>query len=153
MPATVIGIAAHFCYHLIHILVKNLVSSVAVCCRNSVITFLFFCSCHKRFSQLDPEAVRANKNAKLPSRKIMTLPELRVCTLICLNAQTMIKWVRCSFLLLRAFSSFYLLSNHFVNNNIIFINMYGTNINLDEIFIYAYVNPTYKPYYKKNQCL
>ncbi|CAH3176065.1 unnamed protein product [Porites lobata] len=34
--------------------------------------------CHKRFSQLDPEAVRANKNAKLPSRKIMTLPELRV---------------------------------------------------------------------------
>ena len=51
--------------------------------------------------------------------------------------------------------SFYLLSNHFVNNNnnIIFINMYGTNINLDEIFIYAYVNPTYKPYYKKNQCL
>ena len=71
---------------------------------------------------------------------------------ICLNAQIMIKWVRCSFLLLRAFSSFYLLSNHFVNSNI-FINMYGTNINLDEIFIYAYVNPTYKPYYKKNQCL
>ena len=27
--------------------------------------------------------------------------------------------------------------------------MYGTNINLDEIFIYPYVNPTYKPYYKK----
>lgn len=27
--------------------------------------------------------------------------------------------------------------------------MYCTNINLDEIFIYAYVNPTYKPYYKK----
>ena len=27
--------------------------------------------------------------------------------------------------------------------------MYGTNINLDEIFIYAYVNPTYKPCYKK----
>ena len=156
MPATVIGIAPPFCYHLIHF-VKNLVSSVAVCCSNSVTTFLFFCSCHKRFSQLDPEAVRANKNAKLPSRKIMTLPELRVWTLICLKyAQIMIKWVRCSFLLLRAFLSFYLLSNHFVNNNnnIIFINMYCTNTNLDEIFIYAFVNPTYKPYYKKkNQCL
>ena len=38
-----------------------------------------FFSCHKRFAQLDPDAVRANKNAKLPSRKIMTLPELRVC--------------------------------------------------------------------------
>ena len=152
MPAAVIGIATPFCYHLIHVLVKNLVSSVAVCCSNSVIIFLFFCSCHKRFSQLDPEAVRANKNAKLPSRKIMTLPELRVCTLICLNEQIMIKWVRCSFLLLRAFLSFYLLSNHFVsnnNNNIIFINMYCTNTNLDEIFIYALVNPTYKPYYKK----
>lgn len=136
---------------LVHF-VKNLVSSVAVCCSNSVITFLFFCSCHKRFSQLDPEVVRANKNAKLPSRKIMTLPELRVCTFVWNYAQIMIKWVRCSFLLLRAFLSFYLLSNHFVNNNI-FINMYGTNINLDEIFIYAYVNPTYKPYYKKNQCL
>ncbi|KAK2574374.1 Calcium and integrin-binding protein 1, partial [Acropora cervicornis] len=34
--------------------------------------------CHKRFSQLDPEAVKINANAKLPSRKIMTLPELRV---------------------------------------------------------------------------
>ena len=149
MPATVIGIAPPFCYHLIHF-VKNLVSSVAVCCSNSVTTFLFFCSCHKRFSQLDPEAVRANKNAKLPSRKIMTLPELRVWTLICLKyAQIMIKWVRCSFLLLRAFLSFYLLSNHFVNNNnnIIFINMYCTNTNLDEIFIYAFVNPTYKHWF------
>ena len=81
LPANVIGIAPPFCYHLIHV-VKNLVSSVAVCCSNSVITFLFFCSCHKRFSQLDPEAVRANKNAKLPSRKIMALPELRVCTFV-----------------------------------------------------------------------
>ena len=27
--------------------------------------------------------------------------------------------------------------------------MYCTNTNLDEIFIYAFVNPTYKPYYKK----
>lgn len=34
--------------------------------------------CHKRFSQLDPDAVKINANAKLPSRKIMTLPELRV---------------------------------------------------------------------------
>ncbi|PFX31492.1 Calcium and integrin-binding protein 1 [Stylophora pistillata] len=34
--------------------------------------------CHKRFSQLDPDTVRTDKNAKLSSRKIMTLPELRV---------------------------------------------------------------------------
>ena len=27
--------------------------------------------------------------------------------------------------------------------------MYCTNTNLDEIFIYAFVNSTYKPYYKK----
>lgn len=27
--------------------------------------------------------------------------------------------------------------------------MYGTNINLDEIFIYAYVNPTTNPTIKK----
>ena len=47
---------------------------------SSLIFFYFLhSSCHKRFEQLDPEAVRINKNAKLASRKIMTLPELRVC--------------------------------------------------------------------------
>ena len=40
--------------------------------------FLFF-SCHKRFAQLDPNAVKLNKNAKISQRKILTtLPELRV---------------------------------------------------------------------------
>ncbi|EDO47515.1 predicted protein [Nematostella vectensis] len=34
--------------------------------------------CFKRFMQLDPEAVRLNKNAKLSQRKILTLPELKV---------------------------------------------------------------------------
>ncbi|KXJ29077.1 calcium and integrin-binding family member 2 [Exaiptasia diaphana] len=35
--------------------------------------------CHKRFSQIDPDAVRLNKNAKINQRKILTtLPELRV---------------------------------------------------------------------------
>ena len=52
LAATVIGIAAPFCYHLIHILVKNLVSSVAVCCSNSVITFYFFVVVIKGFRSL-----------------------------------------------------------------------------------------------------
>lgn len=33
---------------------------------------------HKRFSQLDTEAVRRDKNAKLPMRLILQLPELHV---------------------------------------------------------------------------
>ncbi|XP_033645070.1 calcium and integrin-binding protein 1-like [Asterias rubens] len=33
---------------------------------------------HKRFHLLDPEAVRANKNARLPMDKILELPELKV---------------------------------------------------------------------------
>ena len=54
-------------------------------------------SCHKRFEQLDPDAVRADKNAKLPSRKIMTLPELRVCVikskvLSLMSKHTMFMW-------------------------------------------------------------
>ncbi len=35
-------------------------------------------SVHKRFSQLDPDAVRRDKNAKLPMRLILQLPELHV---------------------------------------------------------------------------
>lgn len=35
-------------------------------------------SVHKRFSQLDTEAVRRDKNAKLPMRLILQLPELHV---------------------------------------------------------------------------
>ena len=34
--------------------------------------------CHKRFTQLDPEAVERDKNAKLPMRKILNLAELQV---------------------------------------------------------------------------
>lgn len=42
--------------------------------------------CHKRFKDLDINAVTQNKNAKLPQRIILTLPELRVnpfCDRIC----------------------------------------------------------------------
>jgi hypothetical protein len=35
-------------------------------------------SVHKRFSQLDLDAVRRDKNAKLPMRLILQLPELHV---------------------------------------------------------------------------
>ena len=46
----------------------------------------FFCSfvclscfsVHKRFSELDPEAVSRNRNALLPKEKILELQELRV---------------------------------------------------------------------------
>jgi len=34
--------------------------------------------CHKRFAQLDKEAVLEDRNAKLPMRKILTLSELQV---------------------------------------------------------------------------
>eukprot|EP00795_Rhopilema_esculentum_P007548 gene7548-13333_t len=34
--------------------------------------------CHKRFNSLDPDAVREDRNAKLPMRKIMNLDELKV---------------------------------------------------------------------------
>lgn len=51
------------------------------------IVFLIISSCHKRFTQIDPVAVKQNKNAKIDQRKILaTLPELRVSTykLFCL---------------------------------------------------------------------
>ncbi|XP_057307293.1 calcium and integrin-binding family member 2-like [Hydractinia symbiolongicarpus] len=34
--------------------------------------------CHKRFAQLDPNAVTRDKNAKLPQRVLLQLPELQV---------------------------------------------------------------------------
>ena len=40
--------------------------------------FLFYFSVFKRFSQLDPEAVQSNKNARLAKNLLMDLPELRV---------------------------------------------------------------------------
>ncbi len=39
------------------------------------------CSVHKRFAELDREAVEANKNAKLEKSAIMDLPELKVIVL------------------------------------------------------------------------
>lgn len=39
---------------------------------------VFYWSIHKRFAELDPEAVERDKNAKLSKERIITLPELRV---------------------------------------------------------------------------
>lgn len=51
---------------------------VNVCFILCISHLTFLCSCHKRFAYLDPEAVKVNKNAKLPMRTIMTLDELKV---------------------------------------------------------------------------
>lgn len=68
---------------LIHLCVTRL------CDKNDYCLWHSFHSCHKRFAQLDPDAVKINANAKLPSRKIMTLPELRVCNFVLLKCDSL----------------------------------------------------------------
>ena len=43
----------------------------------SLLLLIIF-SCHKRFANLDPVAVKQDKNAKLPMRTVMAIEELKV---------------------------------------------------------------------------
>ena len=58
----------------------------------SIMYLLYTFSVHKRFSELDPDAVAADRNAKLHKDKILELQELKVSVIDMYMIKGSIKW-------------------------------------------------------------